>query len=84
MVSDEELRAMVREAVARHVASAQAPAARPRLSPPPPAPGHASHASHAIFVVLAGAADETDGSAPCVIEPSVPCTHCGYCQSYGH
>jgi len=20
----------------------------------------------------------------CIIEPSVRCTHCGYCQSYGH
>jgi threonine dehydrogenase-like Zn-dependent dehydrogenase len=20
----------------------------------------------------------------CVIEPSVPCDHCGYCKSHGH
>ena len=37
-------------------------------------------ASHSMFVLPAGA--ETDG--PCIIEPAVPCTHCGYCKSYGH
>jgi hypothetical protein len=21
---------------------------------------------------------------PCLIEPGVPCSHCGYCQSHGH
>jgi hypothetical protein len=21
---------------------------------------------------------------PCLIEPGVPCNHCGYCQTHGH
>ena len=25
-----------------------------------------------------------DGDGACLIEPDVRCTHCGYCQSFGH
>ncbi|HZT78108.1 MAG TPA: hypothetical protein VFA27_15750 [Vicinamibacterales bacterium] len=25
-----------------------------------------------------------DADGMCIIEPSVRCTHCGYCQTYGH
>jgi len=35
------------------------------------------HSSHYRYVL-----PESDG--PCLIEPSVQCTHCGYCQSHGH
>lgn len=24
------------------------------------------------------------GDGPCLIEPGVRCTHCGYCLSFGH
>jgi hypothetical protein len=24
------------------------------------------------------------GETDCIIEPSVTCNHCGYCQCYGH
>ena len=34
-------------------------------------------ASHYRYVL-----PETDG--PCLIEPTVQCNHCGYCQSHGH
>ena len=37
----------------------------------------AGHTSHFRYVL-----PESDG--PCLIEPSVQCTHCGYCQSHGH
>ena len=26
----------------------------------------------------------TEPDAPCVVEPEVRCHHCGFCQSYGH
>ena len=69
---------MVRESVARHLRSA----------PPTPASDapHSTvltmrtHSSHGRLRLLPSGAD--DGA--CVIEPSVRCTHCGYCQSYGH
>jgi hypothetical protein len=70
-MNDDELRALVRESVQRHLGG-------PGRSPAP-VPGR-THASHARFEILVGA----DTGGPCLIEPSVPCTHCGYCQSYGH
>jgi hypothetical protein len=73
-MNEQELRALVREAIARHGAGASQAAPRPA-----PAFFHL-HASHGMFTLPAGA--DTDG--PCLIEPAVMCNHCGYCKSYGH
>jgi hypothetical protein len=69
-ISEEELREMVRAAVARarHEPSSDAPVA------------FQSHSSHARLGLVPGG----DADGQCVIEPSVRCTHCGYCQSLGH
>ncbi len=72
-MTEEELRALVRTAIARH---AEAPSERLHLMSVTP---HA-HPSHGILSVLAGS--EMDG--PCIIEPAVMCNHCGYCKSMGH
>jgi hypothetical protein len=74
-VTDDELRALVRAAVARHVsgAAAAAPAA-PRVV----APDWRGHASHGQYLTIVNVGDA------CVIEPSVPCDHCGYCKSQGY
>jgi hypothetical protein len=39
-----------------------------------------AHASHLLLPVMRGG----DGDGACLIEPTVRCNHCGYCQSYGH
>lgn len=71
-MDEQVLRALVREAVARHLP--QSPGA-PRLEPHGAAcAGHPSHVRYAL--------PESDG--PCLIEPAVQCNHCGYCQSHGH
>jgi len=73
-VTEQELRQLVRDAIARH-------AGHPSGSAPAPAPAFFHlHASHGMFTLPAGA--DTDG--PCLIEPAVMCNHCGYCKSYGH
>jgi hypothetical protein len=73
-VTEQELRSLVRDAIARHAGQASRPA-------PPPVPAFFHlHASHGMFTLPAGA--DTDG--PCLIEPAVMCNHCGYCKSYGH
>jgi hypothetical protein len=71
-MDEQVLRALVREAVARHL---QQPPGVPRFD----APGAASagHPSHVRYML-----PESDG--PCLIEPAVQCNHCGYCQSHGH
>ena len=71
-VSEQELQAAVRAAIARHLG----PESR---VPSPERMPVSTHASHMIVRVTVG---ESDGS--CVIEPAVACTHCGYCQSFGH
>jgi hypothetical protein len=71
-MTDEELRAIVRATIARTLRQG-APA--PAVAAP-----CAGHPSHARFLL----ARDTDGDAPCLVEPARHCTHCGYCQSYGH
>ncbi len=67
---ESELRAIVREAVRRHLAEAPVPTR---------AASCADHPSYALFVIARG--DEAGG--PCVIEPAVACSHCDYCRSRG-
>jgi hypothetical protein len=94
-MDEQQVRLLVRQAIARHLGehAGSAPsgsAPEGRVSPPPPSPSAhpgagaatlraAVHASTARFVILRPA-DETE----CIIEPSVACNHCGYCQCYGH
>jgi hypothetical protein len=70
-MNEAELREMVRDAIRRR-AGREADAA--------PAPVFRDHASHALLPLARGG----DGDGACLIEPSVRCTHCGYCLSYGH
>jgi hypothetical protein len=73
-MTEDELRSLVRQAIARvkHAEPANLrPFESPNLSP---------HASHATFPVTSGAEE----AGPCIIEPAVPCNHCGYCKSLGH
>jgi hypothetical protein len=74
-MNEEEVRAMIRDSIARRLAPG-APSAGE-------APGGLSFAGHASFVRLP-LASGGDGDGMCIIEPGVRCTHCGYCQSFGH
>jgi hypothetical protein len=82
-MTEQEIRALVRDAIARHMGSVSSHGALVHGAPAYPAPWHGAPAhdfSHALFVVPSGA----DSEGPCIIEPSVTCNHCGYCKSYGH
>jgi hypothetical protein len=86
-MTEQELRQLVRETIAR-VGSASIGAASPILRNPA---GPASvHAAFALLNVPSGADGSSSGGVssggdgPCIIEPAVPCNHCGYCKSYGH
>ncbi|MGE0042497.1 MAG: hypothetical protein AB7H88_11685 [Vicinamibacterales bacterium] len=75
-MTDDELRALVRTAVARHLGRADAPARPPAARPTPP---WRAHPSFGRFLIA-----RADGESACLVEPGVTCNHCGYCQSYGH
>ena len=74
-MTEQELRALVRETIAGHMAHRHAAG---------PLDAAASfdrrHSSHLLLPVAPG----SEGDGACLIEPTVRCNHCGYCQSYGH
>jgi hypothetical protein len=74
-MTDQELRALVREAIAKSGIGdgARAGAGTPGV------PVATGHSSHALFTLAPG-----DPEGRCIIEPGVQCNHCGYCKSYGH
>jgi hypothetical protein len=69
-IDDDRLRALVRDVIERR-----------RLVPDalPQAAAVGPHASAWLLRLPSG-----DAGGACLIEPAVRCTHCGYCQSYGH
>ena len=73
-MTEQELRALVRDAIAKHAG---------RAAEPQPARTAFSrlHPSHEL-IALPARADTDDGV--CIIEPAVACNHCGYCKSVGH
>jgi hypothetical protein len=74
-MNEEDVRALVREAIERHLGRPGTDSGRARLQ------SSHDHASHILLKVLPGS-EIDDGM--CVIEPAVRCNHCGFCQSYGH
>jgi hypothetical protein len=77
-VTEQELRALVRDAIAK----AGIGAGRSEDSPLRVEAGLKTGsyvASHAQFTLAPG-----DPEGRCIIEPGVACNHCGYCKSYGH
>jgi hypothetical protein len=72
-IPDDELRSLVREAIAR--------AGGGIAAAPHAVPAFHVHASHLRLPLARGS--EGDGGA-CLIEPSVRCNHCGYCLSLGY
>ena len=71
-MTEQELRALVRDAIAKHAAHA--------AEPPAHTPHGRVHPSHTLIALPAG----SDGDGLCIIEPAVACNHCGYCKSLGH
>ncbi len=71
---------MIREAVRKALAAREA-GAEP-ASPDGPgilaAQPALDHPSHSLYVTLVNVGDA------CLIEPAVPCNHCGYCRTHGH
>jgi len=71
-MTEHELRLLVREAIAKQkaVGSQSRDADWANIMTPDP--------------ISFGQLHVPSGSDACLIEPSVPCNHCGYCKSYGH
>jgi len=73
-MNDDEVRALVRQAINRHATSAPlVPQTKILVD------DLRQHSSQALFPGPGG-----DAQGMCVIEPCVPCVHCGYCRALGH
>lgn len=86
-MTDDEIRGLVRDAIARHLGGGQqAAAAAPRTSVPSastgssPVPLWRAHPSFGRFLLPR----DSEEGGQCVIEPAVACNHCGFCESFGH
>jgi hypothetical protein len=73
-MNEDALRALIRQAVARQLAPDPASSASVDRIEAPPMAHHVSHYRYTL----------PDSGGACLIEPTVPCNHCGYCQSHGH
>jgi hypothetical protein len=71
MMNEEALRAIVRDTIARVSCRGDTP-----IVSDAPALLHLHPSSYQYSL------PPSDG--PCIIEPGVPCNHCGYCQTHGH
>lgn len=73
-MDEQQLRGLVREAIARHLGPPSAPAV----------PAGVVAAPAGAIAVAQFHLPRPPGEVDCVIEPSVACTHCGHCLCYGH
>jgi hypothetical protein len=78
-MDEQQLRALVRDAIARHLGPAPVPASGPVTVPGPLAATPQASIAVAQFHIA-----RAPGEIDCVIEPSVTCNHCGHCLCYGH
>jgi hypothetical protein len=76
-MNEQDLRALVRDVIAQRVGGADRGPSNTWGSPSIDLRAHASH-------TLLRMAPSVEKGQPCIIEPDVPCTLCGFCQSLGH
>ena len=74
-MNEEAIRALVREALARHTGGGGQARPEPPFAVPLVLTADPSHYRYTSL---------PDSGGPCLIEPAVACNHCGYCQSHGH
>lgn len=76
-MTDDEIRALVRTAIQKHLGGTAPPAPMEVVvSTGPAAPSTISFRRYPV----PRAADDV----MCLIEPAVRCNHCGYCECHGH
>lgn len=85
-MNDDELRLLIRAAIARHM-SAEAGTVRLKPdAPKPDDPGTLRLRPDATVSLSFGQyrLDRASGDTMCIIEPAVQCNHCGFCKCHGH
>ena len=81
-MNDDELRALIRAAVQRHLGTATPESAFAHVQPTEP-----RRDAGAVQVSMAFdqyQLERAAGDTMCLIEPAVRCNHCGFCKCHGH
>lgn len=81
-MNEDELRAVIRAAVERHLGNAS-----PESVPARATPGEPRRDAVGPLVAIAFGQYQLDraaGDTNCLIEPAVRCNHCGFCKCHGH
>jgi hypothetical protein len=74
-MTDDEIRQLVRSAIARHLGGPPSADVAPAARPAPAQPVSIAFARYAV--------SRAPDDVMCVIEPAVRCNHCGFCQCHG-
>ena len=80
-MNDDELRALIRAAIQRHVGTAAPQAAAEGRVPTKLATIQASEVGLSFSQYQL---ERAAGDTSCLIEPAVQCNHCGFCKCHGH
>lgn len=84
-MTEQELRQLVRAAVARHVGgSTHMPPATAPLATSPNSIAPLPHWPSGAFSPASLHDGLVNVTGDCVIEPAVKCDHCGFCKAHGH
>jgi hypothetical protein len=81
-MNEDELRALIRTAVEKHLGSAGPESASARALP-----GELRRDADGPLVSIAFGQyhlERAAGDSSCLIEPAVRCNHCGFCKCHGH
>jgi hypothetical protein len=80
-MNDEELRALIRAAIQKHMGSASAPDLPGELR----RDAAFSRATEPVSISFGQyRLERAAGDTACLIEPAVQCNHCGFCKCHGH
>ena len=88
-MDEQQVRALVRQAIARHMGAEGDASRSVRPAAPESRPSSVSTygpAAPDIDTIVSARFHlaRPENEVECLIEPAVMCNHCGYCQCYGH
>ena len=81
-MNDDELRALIRSAIQKHMGPASAPLQADELR----RDAASGRGPDPVVSISFGQyrLERADGDTSCLIEPAVQCNHCGFCKCHGH
>jgi len=85
-MNDDELRSLIRAAIQKHVGGAESASSASAHALPGGLRRDAASGDGSVVSISFGQyrLDRSPDDTMCLIEPAVPCNHCGYCKCHGH